>query len=218
GEMDGYTEQVRRMADGLPDGEDRARASAAVAQSYLLRQRAPAEALVWAERAFDIAERHGLKELRTVALVERGSALQLTPPTTREGRRLLTEVATEAEQTGAHLAAARAWHNLFWCLPPGEPNAPAVLERMRASAERAGMGGAALGAYHHGRAWLALLAGDLDGAITVLERARRFDREMATADPATGAPFALHLGLSTSQYPRGQLAGLYLERGDLETA
>lgn len=217
-EMDTHTEQVRRLAGRLPDGEVRARASAAVAQSYLLRRRSPGEALSWADRAFEIAERHGLKELRIVALVERGSALQLTPATAREGRRLLTEVATEAEHTGAHLAAAHAWHNLFWCLPPGEATAPAVLERMRASAERAGMGGTALGAYHHGRAWLAVLAGDLDGAIAVLERARRFDREAATVDPATGAPFVLHLSLSSGQYPRGQLAGLYLERGDLEMA
>ena len=217
-EMDGYTEQVRRLAGQLPDGEVRARASAAIAQSYLVRQRAPQEALTWAERAFEIAERHGLKELRIVALVERGSALQLSPATAPEGRRLLAEVAAEAEQTGAHLAAARAWHNLFWCLPPGEATAPAVLERMRASAERGGMGGAALGAYHQGRAWLALLAGDLDGAIAILGRARRYGREAATADPAAAAPFPLHLGFSTGHYPRGQLAALYLERGDLDAA
>ncbi|MPZ26641.1 MAG: AAA family ATPase [Micromonosporaceae bacterium] len=214
-EMDGYAEQVRELTGNLPDGEVRARAMAAVAQSYMLRH-GPGDPVEWADRACEVAERHGLKEVRLSALVEKGSALLNAPETAAEGRRLLIEVASEAEHAGAHLEAARAWHNLFWCMPRSGPGSLELLERMRASAERAGVVGMDLGAYHQGRAWLAQQDGDLAGAIAVLEQARRVDRNVTTVDPATGAQIALHLGLSSGVHLRGRLTELYLERGDLE--
>jgi DNA-binding CsgD family transcriptional regulator/tetratricopeptide (TPR) repeat protein len=213
-EVDSHTERVRELAERLPDGEVQARALTAVARSYMLRH-GPGDPVEWAERACAAAERHGLKEVRLAALVEKGSALVTGDGDSAEGRRLLTEVAAEAEHAGAHLEAARGWHNLFWCLPPGDPAGPELLERMRASADRAGVAGMALGAYHQGRAWLAQLAGDLDAAIAVLEQARRMDRNATAVDPASGAPIALHLDLSSGLHLRGRLAELYLERGDL---
>ena len=216
-EMDGYAEQVRELTGSLSEGEVRARALAAVAQSYMLRH-GPGDPVEWADRACAAAEQHGLKEVRLSALVEKGSALLAGAGTAAEGRRLLTEIAAEAEHAGAHLEAARGWHNLFWFLPPGDPAAADLLERMRASADRAGLAGMALGAYHHGLARLAVTAGDLDGAIAVLEQARRRDRGFTSVDPASGAPIALHLDLSSGVHLRGRLIELYLERGDLAAA
>jgi ATP/maltotriose-dependent transcriptional regulator MalT len=220
-DMDGYAEQVRALTGTLPDGEVRARAMAAVAQSYMLRDggpNGPGDAVEWADRACEAAERLGLKEVRLAALVEKGSTLVQSADTAAEGRRLLTEIAAEAEHAGAHLEAARGLHNLFWCAYSSEESNAELLERMRTNAKRAGITGMALGAYYNGRAWLAHLAGDLDGAIAVLVEARRVDRNVTAVDAVSGAPIALHLGLSSGVHVRGRLAQLYLERGDLDAA
>jgi DNA-binding CsgD family transcriptional regulator len=216
--LDRHAEQVRALTGTLPDGEVRARAMAAVAQSYMLRHDQPDDAIEWADRACEVAEHHGLKEVRLSALVEKGSAMVAHPETSADGRRLLTEVAAEAEHAGAHLEAARGWHNLFWCVPAGDPSAPELLERMRASAERAGVAGMAMAAYHSGRAWLTYLDGDLTGAIAVLESARRAERSVTAVDPASGAPISLHVGLSKSEHLRAWLVNLYLESGNLAAA
>jgi DNA-binding CsgD family transcriptional regulator len=219
-DMERYTEQVRELAGGLPDGEVQARAMAAVAQSYMLRYHGgpegPDAAVDWADRAYEVAERHGLKEVRLAALVEKGSALLQYDGTSDEGRRLLTEVSAEAEHAGAHLEAARGWHNLFWCASPDSPPSIEVLERMRISAKRAGVAGMALGSYYYGRSWLAHLDGDLDRAIEVLEEAQRTGRGVTAIDPASGGPIALHM--SKGGLVRSQLIQLYLERGDLDAA
>ncbi|HEY8473123.1 MAG TPA: LuxR C-terminal-related transcriptional regulator [Natronosporangium sp.] len=218
-EMDEYTERLRALTETLPDNQVRTRAIAAVAQAYMLRSGGPNgldDAVAWAERAYAAAERHGLKEVRLAALVEKGSALLQGPDTAAEGQRLLAEVAAEAEHAGAHLEATRSLHNLFWFA--GEHATPEVLERMRSNAKRGGFTGMALGAYYGGRAWLAQRDGDLDGAIAVLEAARRLDRNMIAIDPAGDGPIALHLGLSSGAHLAGALAQLYLERGDLDAA
>jgi DNA-binding CsgD family transcriptional regulator len=216
--LDRHAEQVRALTGTLPDGEVRARAMAAVAQSYMLRHDQPDHAIEWADRACEVAEHHGLKDVRLSALVEKGSAMVAYPETSADGRRLLTEVAAEAEHAGAHLEAARGWHNLFWSVAAGDPSAPDLLERMRASAERAGVAGMAVAAYHNGRAWLAYLDGDLAGAIAVLESARRVERSATAVDPTSGAPISLHVGLSKSVHMRAWLVNLYLESGDLAAA
>jgi DNA-binding CsgD family transcriptional regulator/tetratricopeptide (TPR) repeat protein len=216
--LDRRAEQVRALTGTLPDGEVRARAMAAVAQAYMLRHNGPHDAVAWADRACEVAERHGLKEVRLSALLEKGSAMAAYPETAADGRRLLTEVAAEAEHAGAHLEAARGWHNLFWTAPHADAAGAELLERMRASAERAGVAGMAVAAYHHGRAWLTFLDGDLHGAIAVLESARRVERSATAVDPASGAPIALHLGLSKSVHLRAWLIELYLEAGNLDAA
>jgi DNA-binding CsgD family transcriptional regulator len=213
-EMEGYTEQVRALTGSLPTGEVLARATAALAQAYMLRG-APDEAVAWADRACDVAEQLGLKDVRLSALVEKGSAWLKEPGTVAPGRRLLTEVAAEAEHAGVHMPAARGWHNLFWSLPAGDPLAPELLERMRVNAERAGIARMALGAYHQGWAWLAVLDGELDRAIRVLEEAHRADR-IPAGEATGGAPGGLHPGLTSGAQLRGRLADLYLERGDLD--
>lgn len=216
-DMDRYAEQVRAMTEVLPDGEVRVRATAAVAQAYMLRD-GPGDPVEWAERACRAADEHGLKDVRLAALVEKGTAQLRRPGASIEGCQLLTEVATEAEHAGAHLQATRAWHNLFWFLHPGDPAAPEVLERAREDGERAGMTVPALSNYHAGKAWLAVVDGDLDGAIGVLEQVRRLDRSITAVDPASGAPVALHQALSGGKNVRGRLVELYLERGDLDPA
>jgi DNA-binding CsgD family transcriptional regulator len=220
-DMDNYTEQVRALTETVPDSEVRTRAIAAVAQAYMLRDggpNGPGDAIVWAERACEAAERHGLKDVRLAALVEKGSALLHDASTVAEGRRLLTETAAEAEHAGAHLEAARGLHNLFWCMFPGEHLTAEILERMRVNAKRAGLTGMALGAYYAGKAWLAHRDGDLDGAIAVLEEARRVDRNVITFDAAGDGPIAVHLGLSSGVHLGDSLAALYIEHGDLDAA
>lgn len=201
--MDARTSDVRAVVDELPDGEERARAYAALAQSYMLQNSYP-EAIAWADRAAEAASRLDLPEVALNAVVEKGTSLLNVAETRAEGAAMLTDVADRAERAGAYVAATRALHNLFWEMPAQSPKLADLLERMRADSERAGLGGNFAGSYHEGRAWLATLAGDQDAAIAALEAVGRPDHDWA--------------GAARSLKCADTLASLYLERGDLDLA
>jgi DNA-binding NarL/FixJ family response regulator len=197
--MDGRVADVAEVIERLPYGEERAQAYAAIAQSHMLRNQYP-EAIEWANRAAQAADRLNLPEVRLSALVEKGTALLYVPDGREAAEAMLTAVADEAERIGAYVVATRAMHNLFWQTRSTNPALPGLLERMRADSERAGLGGNFASSYHDGLSWLAVVAGDLDGAITALEDVER-------------------LGYEWSPYRTcAMLAGLYLERGDLDRA
>ncbi len=202
--MDARTTDVCAVVEELPDGEERARAYGALAQSHMLRFEYD-QAIAWADRAIEAGRRLDLPEVWLTAQVEKGTALLSVPETNAAGQVMLLAAADDAERHGVFLAASRALHNVFWQTADtsiewlGE-----LLERMRVDAERAGFGGVAVGSYHEGRSWIATLSGDLDGSIAALLDIGRADGDWPPSPRA-----------STVTAP---LAGLYLERGDLDRA
>ena len=87
-EMASFTMDLIDAVDRLPDDEQRARAMAAVAQSYMLRDKVQST-LEWADKARALAEAHDLADVRLAAMVEKGSALMMTIDSLEEGRALL---------------------------------------------------------------------------------------------------------------------------------
>jgi DNA-binding CsgD family transcriptional regulator len=204
-EMESLTDEIRRIVDELPDEPPRARAMASVAQSYMLRSRT-ADAVTWADRAIELAEKLGLADVHIAARVEKGSALATVAGAAAQARALLTETGADAEEAGEWLLAARAINNLLSDLPPPTLSEFAEqLERMRTAAERAGFEALAVAAYFQGRARLAMQKGDLAAAIAAIEEARNRDRGMLRTRRG-------------SDYHGNFLSGLLLEAGDLDAA
>ena len=202
--MEARTSDVCAVVETLPDGEERARAYAALAQSHMLRFAYP-EAIAWADRAIEAGRRLDLPEVWLTALVEKGTAMLSLPDSHDEGEAMLLAAADEAERHGAYLAASRAIHNVFWQAKDSSvERLTEMLLRMRADAERAGFGGVAVGGYHEGRSWIATISGDLDGSIAALLDIGRPDGDWPPSPRVT-----------TVTVP---LAELYLERGDLDLA
>ena len=198
-----FTDELIAILDNLPADEKRARAMAAVAQSYMLRDlRDPT--CEWADKAIALAEANGLPGIRLAALVEKGSALMTEPGTEDEGRALLEAAADEGARLGERVLAARALNNLVWHARRWAPDEVRDrLERMRQHAEAAGFTSLASGSYAEGAATLAAIEGDLDGAIAQLER-RRGDRIQA--------------GAANPDWLAIVQAGFALEAGDLAAA
>jgi DNA-binding NarL/FixJ family response regulator len=204
-EMAKETERLIETIGELPDVPELAAATAAVAQSFMLRDRT-AQALDWADRAVALAERMDLPEIRLTALVEKGSALVNDPARVEEGRALLREVAADAEKAGGWLAAARALYNLLTTpFPLSADEQRSLLERMRTAAEKAGFDALAVAAYYQGRATLAMTDGDLAAAIAAIEDGRR--RDQGTLRTSQGG-----------DYHGAFRAGLALEAGDVDRA
>jgi DNA-binding NarL/FixJ family response regulator len=204
-EMAKLTDGLIEMIGELPDVPELAAATAAVAQSFMLRDQT-AEALSWADRAVTLAERMDLPDIRLTALVEKGSALVNNASMVEEGRSLLREVAAAAEKAGGWLAAARALNNLLTTpFPLSADEQGALLERMRTAAEKAGFDALAVAAYYQGRATLAMTDGDLDAAIAAIDDGRR--RDQGTLRTSQG-----------EDYHGAFRAGLALEAGDVERA
>ena len=92
-----HTEALIAVIDRLPTDEQRARAMAAVAQSSMLRDRAE-DTFAWADKALALADGDDLVDVRLSAMAEKGSMLILDPARADEARRLLADVADEAER------------------------------------------------------------------------------------------------------------------------
>jgi DNA-binding CsgD family transcriptional regulator len=204
-DMAELTHTLAATVDELPVGPELARAMAALAQSHMLRDNT-APAVDWADRAIALADELALPDVRTVALVEKGSTLVSASGRTEEGLALLREVAEEAEKTGEWLAAARALNNMLDTpLPVPLDERRDLLERMRSAAERAGFDALAVAAYYQGRANLAMADGDLDAAVAAVDEGRR--RDQGTLRTGRGV-----------DYHGVFRAGLALEAGDLDLA
>lgn len=203
--MAAFTDALIGTVDRLPDDEERARAMANVAQSYMLRDQVEATC-EWADKAHSLATDHGFVGVRLAAMVEKGSVLVMEPATAAEGHDLLHAAATEAEQTGDHVLAARALINLVWQARQSSKVAEAreLVQRMRRHAEAAGFDSLASHTRVEAMAVLAAVDGDLDTAIAVLD-------EGAKDDPG-------HALTRTRRWLAVLRAGLALEAGDLDLA
>lgn len=208
GDLDGmtiHTDALISVVDRLPTDEERARAMAEVAQSYMLRDQAEPTS-EWADKALALAEAHGLTRVRLSAMCEKGSMLLLDPARADEARKLLETAATGAERIGDHVLAARALNNLVWHARQwsGVDQVRDLIDRMRAQAEAAGFDSLAVTDVAASLAQLAAVEGDLDGAIAHLD---------ATEQSSTGRP-----GWTKSGWRAVFRAGLALEAGDLDGA
>jgi DNA-binding CsgD family transcriptional regulator/tetratricopeptide (TPR) repeat protein len=198
------TDELISIVDNLPTDEQRARAMAAIAQSYMLRDQLD-PTCEWADKATALADANDLPAIRLAAMVEKGSALMVDPGSEDHGRALLEAAATEAAELGERLIAARALNNLVWHARQWAPEEVRDrLERMRQHAEAAGSTSLASASYAEGGATLAAIEGDLDAAIAHLDKARRGDRGHVSAVKAEW--FAIIQ------------AGFALEAGDLDAA
>ena len=90
-------DEMQRLVDGLPAGEERAATMAAIAQIDMLNNKS-VDGIEWAERAIGEAEKVGAKAVRTQAMVERATALTDVPERRDEGIAGLAEAVDEAEQ------------------------------------------------------------------------------------------------------------------------
>ena len=208
GDMDAmvaYTDALVAVIDRLPTDDERARAMAAVAQSYMLRDLADATT-EWADKALALADVHDLADVRAAAMVEKGAMLMGDSARSTEARELLEAAVLEAGRAGEHVLASRALNNLVWHARRwsdiGEVRA--LIERMRMHSEAAGFDSVAVTDVAQSLAHLAASEGDLDGAIAHLEEARQSDKGWS--------------GWATGRWTAVFRAGLALEAGDLESA
>jgi DNA-binding NarL/FixJ family response regulator len=129
--------EIEALAEGLPPGEDRARNLACIAQMHMLNDH-PEEAVLWAERAVEVADEADAKPVRAQALVERASALGDVPGRTAEGEQALREAIAEAEAVGDWVLVARGLNNMVKYVPAGAPSTLELLDRLRYASDRAG--------------------------------------------------------------------------------
>ena len=208
GDLEGmvtHTDALISVVDRLPTDEERARAMAAVAQSFMLRDLAE-PTLEWADGALAVAEANGLVAVRLSAMAEKGSMLLMDPAHADEARELLEGAASGAEQIGDHVLAARSLNNLVWHARQWSDadQVRSLIERMRVQAEAAGFDSIAVSDVAASLAQLAAVEGDLDGAIAHLD---------ATLESIAGRRAWTRTGWRAIFR-----AGLALEAGDLDGA
>jgi DNA-binding CsgD family transcriptional regulator len=204
-EMVRGTDDLIALIDIVDDDDERGKAMAAVAQSFMLRE-ISSEAIVWADRAIEHANEHDLPDVRVWAEVEKGSALIAIPEFADTGDQMLRRAADEAEQLGEFVVVARALNNSVRSenFRPDTCDARDVLARMRAAADRAGFDCLAGAGYWQALAGLAEWDGDLEGALEFIDEGHRLDRGNIQAHHAS--------------WFQVQEAGLSLEGGDVERA
>jgi DNA-binding NarL/FixJ family response regulator/tetratricopeptide (TPR) repeat protein len=200
--MAAETDELIALLDDLTV-EERARAMAAIAQSYMLRELAE-PTVEWADRAQALAEANDLPQVAVQAMIERGSMLTRTSRTDPKAWEQLEEAAEAAERSGDHLLAARAFNNLLiharrWRDPDG---VRALIERLRVHAQASGY---RVLDVPLARGELAAMDGDLDGAIAAL----------AEIDEVAQVGRAQRTG---NRWVAVMRAGLALEAGDLDAA
>jgi DNA-binding CsgD family transcriptional regulator len=168
--MTTYSDELGAVVDRLPSEEGRARAMAALAQSYMLRDLA-GPACEWADKALDLAETHDLPAVRVAAKVEKGSVLLMQLHGADEGHALLEEAAAEGEAIGEHLLAARALNNLMWHIRRWRDldAVRTLVMRVRDNAEAAGFDALTATSRAEALAQMAAVDGDLDSAICLLD-------------------------------------------------
>ena len=104
-------DELERLVDVLPPGEERAATMAAIAQINMLHDRS-ADAIEWADRAIGEADSVGAKAVRVQAMIERATAMTELPDRRADGIGALIDAVAEAEQIEDWVLLARALHNL----------------------------------------------------------------------------------------------------------
>ena len=150
-------DELERLVEVLPPGEQRAATMAAIAQIDMLRKRT-VEAIDWADRAIAEAELVDAKTVRVQAIVERATAMTDLPERHADGRAALIDAVAEAEQIEDWVLLARALHNLSNVTSGAERRG--YLERMRDAGRRAGFDNMVAANYHVRLADMGFCEGD----------------------------------------------------------
>ena len=201
-DLPGVLAQVETIAQRLPRCDERAKALALLAQIHMLTEH-QLDAIVWADRAIEEAAAIGAEDVLVQASVERATAMGHVPGRRAEGVALLRQAVDRAEELGEYVLVARGLNNLLEHVPPLDPEAPELLDRMKRAADRAGFSG--LGpmsvALHSGQrfAWLG------DAAAT----RECLDRAMELVPPTLNG---------CDSWAFGQVAELDIEQGLLDDA
>ncbi len=197
--------ELSALVDRMPPSRERGAALAQIAQLYMFRDRVD-DAVSWSDRALIEADELDDDLVRAAAMVEKGSMLVMLPDRADEGSALLVEAAELAERVGEDIVVARALFNLVGMdiRPRDLEGTKALLERMRAAAERVGFDSLSGAGYAQALADLAEWRGDYDGAVCALEEGRRLDRG--------------YLRTTKGSWYANYEAGLALEAGDVDRA
>jgi len=168
---DSAADELQAICEAMEPSAARAQALADVAQHYMLSGRAK-EAIEWADRALATAEEVGetAAAARRQARAERTTAMLASDDDKADVIATMLQIAEEAEAAGDYVVASRMLHNIPFQHP--SIDAPAHVERMRRTSERAGMSFMATETY---RIFLLILAQIEDDRATfeaVLETAR----------------------------------------------
>lgn len=152
---------LRKDLHRLDDDPEQAEVLTTLAQQAMLANRLE-DALDWARQAQDAADRLGLESVRRAAQVERASALLDHGADRGPALSVLVTVGREAADAGDHLLASRAFRNAAFAASGilSIEDRTELLDRMRASAERAGWDPEASHTFNLGRFLIARVAGD----------------------------------------------------------
>ena len=160
-----YLEEALGVVEPLGETEELAWVYAQLAEAHMLLENME-QAIEWADRALELAERVGAGGAKVRALVNKGSAM--IDRDIASGIEVLEEAALLAESIGDDLSLVRSINNaliggvLVW---PPERTAAAI-DRMQEVAERAGLDHFAVMAVRN-RAFAADLEGDLNRALAL---------------------------------------------------
>jgi DNA-binding NarL/FixJ family response regulator len=185
GDLEGHGRTVDRaleLAEQLPASEELAVTQTLLAEAYMLMGES-ADAVLWADRALDLAAALDRPELRPRAMVAKGSALLEVPARADEGLAILADAGLQAEANGDNVTLARALHNSLHQRARGLPVGDVwqLVERIREVAERAGfdiMAGVSASLL---AATVAAAEGDRAGLEAHLAEGRRRDRSPGDA-------------------------------------
>jgi DNA-binding CsgD family transcriptional regulator len=130
--------ELEALLGRLPEGECRAAATVAIAQTHMLAHR-PFLAIEWSDRALAEAEAGGFPHLAVQARLERASAAARLPEAdSAESARQLLAVVEEAERIGNWTVFIRGINNVLSDIPVHSPQGRELIERFRAATRRSG--------------------------------------------------------------------------------
>jgi len=133
---DAMVDELIEMANALPDGADRARAEAAVAQLLMLAD--DESSIEWAERAIAHAEAAGDKQILVQARLERASA-QHHYSQRHLSLAAMLDVAQDARSIGDGVLLSRALNNTLNLVAPYGAESKAMRDELRRTAAAFGL-------------------------------------------------------------------------------
>ncbi|HSB87110.1 MAG TPA: AAA family ATPase, partial [Ilumatobacteraceae bacterium] len=130
--------QLEALLERLPEGECRASATVAIAQTHMLAHR-PLLAIEWSDRALAEAEAGGFAHLAVQSRLERASAAARLPHAdSKESARELLTVVEDAERIGNWTVFIRGINNALSDIPVHSAQGRALIERFRTATRRSG--------------------------------------------------------------------------------
>jgi DNA-binding CsgD family transcriptional regulator len=167
-----YAAEALALAEENGRSEELALAMALMSEVHMLACDGPVpgqeseEAILWADRALELADELGCPEVRPRALVSKGSALVDLPGRFDEGAAILEQARQEAEEIGDSWNQVRALNNM---LGPGNRLWPleriqAALDEIRRVAAHTGREGQTMAMWAGLAADLSIMKGDMEAA------------------------------------------------------